>query len=172
MSGKVDMRTAVTALKEEAFDFLSKPINSQDLLTTIKMALSSTKSEDTTETNANDSGKLVGPLYIRHQSGVAIVSFIRPLDQFSVQAYENAVKKLTEDGDLSGGVVLVLKDVTYINNIGLNFLLDISNRWKAANHKICFTQLSDPVQRYLRMLGYAEYFPIAFTLDEAVQLVS
>lgn len=176
MSGAADMRTAADALREEAFDFLSKPVDSNDLLASIELALQRTRAGfiDAAELPKSD-GRIVGPLYIRTPDDsptVVILSPNRSMDQHSLTAYESAFRRLEEEGLLTRGVVVMLKNVTYINNIGLNLLLQTYDRWKEQGRRIVFTHLSDPVHRYLKMLGYVEYFPIMGSVEECVLAVS
>lgn len=62
----------------------------------------------------------------------------------------------------------MMSHVLYINNVGLNLLLETFDRWKSQGKQVVFTQLSDPVHRYLKMLGYVGYFPVVANVEEAV----
>lgn len=175
MSGQVDMRRAIEALREHAFDFLSKPIDSNDLLDTIKRALDRSANVPVPEEIPKDAGKTVGPVVLEHRPSapkVAVLTLCRPLDQFSQHAFEQAFRRLEEDGDIKQSVVVVMSNVTYINNIGLNILLEAYDRWKSQGKRAIFAQLSEPVHKYLKMLGYIGYFPIAPTIDEAITTVA
>ncbi|MCE9598559.1 MAG: response regulator [Spirochaetia bacterium] len=175
MSGETDMRTAATALREHAFDFLSKPIDSRDLLETITRALNHAGAMLEAEEIPKDAGKAVGPVVVQNPEDkprVVVLTFSRALDQFSQPAFETAFRRLEADGDLKSGIVIVLKNVDYINNIGLNVILQAFDRWKGQGKRVTLAQLSDPVHKYLKMLGYAGYFPIAATLEEAISSVN
>lgn len=166
MSGKADMRTAVEALKEDAFDFLEKPVKSQTLLETIETALSRrnrhVKSEDST---------FYGSL--RHsmegaERGISVIELYRALDEYTRPQIQKAFDLLVTEKGLQRQVLFVLKHVTYINNVGLNFLVDLHSDLENRNHDVTFTHLSDPVQKYLNRLGYSEFFPIIHNYADAL----
>ncbi len=178
MSGAADMRTAAEALREEAFDFLAKPVDAEELVRTIHLALArkavpfEPDPEPEPDVDPAAIGKVVGPVYsTRHQKhpAVTILNFNRPLDEHSQKGYEKALVRLENEGDLRKKMVIDLKNVSYINNVGLNFLVDTFKRWKSQKKETVFTQLSDPVYQYLKTLGYLDFFPVAATLAEALE---
>lgn len=172
MSGEADMRTAAAALREQAFDFLRKPIDSNDLLSSIKLALEQYDRENASpEEVLPDAGRVVGPVVAKkldERPNIVILSLSRPLDQHSMQAYEAAFRRLSEEGEITNSIVVMMSHVLYINNVGLNLLLETFDRWKSQGKQVVFTQLSDPVHRYLKMLGYVGYFPVVANVEEAV----
>lgn len=172
MSGAADMQVALRALKEHAFDFLGKPIDSAELLKVIDMALRPPAPEAVA---MQATGKGIGPLYVvkaPEAEDVTLLYFNRPLDQFSVKAFDNALRRAAAEGDLGARLVLVLLNVSYVNSVGLNFFLDTLVAWQKEGKRIVLTQLSDPMYRYLKLLGHLDRFPNAATIAEAVATAS
>ncbi len=171
MSGQADIQTAVGVLREEAFDFLQKPVSSEELLETVRSALRRA-SEKTAEEVVP--GRGVGPVYCTHPSGtsdVTLLEFNRPLDEHSQKGFDSAIRRLVTDGEIRNTVIIALRNVSYINNVGMNFLLTTFEDWKSKGRRIVFCQLSDPVYKYLKILGYLEYFPNALTVEDAMGIV-
>lgn len=175
MSGMGDMRLGVTALKEQAFDFLPKPVDSNELIAAIKLAyerksVSSVKDMPVPE----ETGRIIGPVYARFFNSypdIVVLGFNRALDEYTKISYESALDKLEIDSGLRRCVIIDLKDVKYINNVGLNLILEVYERWKKRNYKVVLTQLSSPVNKYLKMLGYLDHFRIVPNLEEALDFL-
>lgn len=167
MSGSAEMRLAVDAIQAQAFDFLQKPVDSADLLSTIELALTRREPE-----KANSSSGIgVGPVYCvrsEHNPAVTVLELNRPLDEFSQRPFESAIRRLLADGEIQNFVILGLRNVTYINNVGLNFLLSTYKDLKASGRKVVLTQISDTVYKYLKVLGYLDYFPNTLTMQDAL----
>jgi len=170
MSGAADMRTATDALRDEAFDFLTKPVDSDDLIKTIRLALERKAAAENPD--PVEIGRIIGPVYASRLPDfptIAVLAFNRPLDEHGQRAYESAINQLENEGDPLRKIVVVMRNVMYINNVGLNFLLDTFKRWQSQHRQVVFAQLSDPVFRYLRTLGYLDFFPVMPTVTEAVE---
>lgn len=170
MSGLADMRTATEALREQAFDFLQKPIESADLLKTLELALKRHEELAATK-NETESGRGVGPIFCSRYSedpSITVLELNRPLDEYSEKAFESAIHRLMTDGEIQKSIALGLRNVTYINNVGLNFLLRAFTDWKATGYTVVLTHLSGPVYKYLKMLGYLEYFPNTLTVQDSL----
>lgn len=172
MSGVADMRTAALALREHAFDFLSKPVDLNELTKTIELALARTAESEKAE--EDEQSKVIGPVAF-HRSpenpGIAVLTFLRPLDQMGQLAYESALNRLEVEGKIYPLVIVCLSRVTYINNVGLNFLLDTFKRWQTQGKQVVFTELSEAVHRYLKTLGYLELFRVTASVAEAVKVL-
>jgi len=116
MSGEADMRTAADALREQAFDFLRKPIDSNDLLSSIKLALEQFAREQAGPEEAPlDAGRVVGPVVARKiddRPEIVLLTLSRPLDQHSLQAYEVAFRRLSEEGEISRSIVVTMSAVS------------------------------------------------------------
>lgn len=166
MSGKAGMRVAVEALKEDAFDFLEKPVKSQTLIETIEKALNRGSGDVPREEST-----FYGPL--RHSregenQSVSVLEIYRSLDEYSKPQLQKAFHSLMTEKGLRRQVLFVLKHVSYINNVGLNFLVDMHSDFEHQGHSVLFTHLSDPVQKYLNMLGYTDFFPIVHNYHDAL----
>ena len=86
MTSYADIKTAVKAIKQGAYDYVSKPINTDEILATINKALQKYKSSD--KTNQVEDGSLNGFHYITGESDHArqiddYVSIVAPTN-FSV----------------------------------------------------------------------------------------
>lgn len=168
ISGTADMHTALIALKEHAFDFLAKPVDSKELLSVITQALQRPEPDP-----AEVRGKVreFGPVLLEEDlaPGVQVVHFNRPLDEFSIKAFSQSLGQL--QATLGERVVLVLRNVSYINSVGLNFLLEYLQRFKSGGRRIVLANISDPVHRYLKLLGYLDYLPVVPTIAAALELL-
>lgn len=173
MSGAADLRTAVDALRNEAFDFLAKPVDSGDLLRTIDLALRRRAQATSNSMNGSENdqaGRGVGPIYCtrsKQNAEIVVLELNRPLDEHSQRAFESALRRLVGDGEIGKRVIFVLKNVNYINNVGLAFILNLYEEWKRRGIRIAFAQISDPVYKYLKMLGYLDYFPNFLNSEDA-----
>ena len=175
ISGKADMRTAVEALKEDAFDFLQKPVDSAELLASVRRALARTRKtspEDEATPNKLDDSKYYGPIHHSIEGDRSIVSVLyvyKALDEYTKKSLADTISKLQGEQSLKTNVLVILKHVHYINNVGLNFLIDTHAALKARGHYVVLSHLSDPVQKYLKMLGYTDYFRIIPNQRDAIQ---
>lgn len=170
MSGQADMKTAVETLREEAFDFLSKPVDSNDLLQTVTLCLRRFRSEPA---GPVETGKDVGPVHCTQsdQHPVTILEFNRPLDEFSQKSFDVALRRLAADGEIQKAVIIVMRNVPYMNNVGMNFLLSTYKDWKSKGCAIAFTHLSEPVHKYLKLLGYLDFFPTFLNTKDALSFL-
>lgn len=167
MSGQADMHTALAALREHAFDFLSKPIDSNILIETIGLALAQANPEPATPAT----GPLIGPIGHTRPSGhsnVSILEMNRPLDANSERNFAPMIRRLLTERDLQKHIVVNFKNVPYINNMGLNYLLDMFDQLKATASDVFFTGFQEPVYRYLKTLGYLDFFPYVSSLEKAL----
>jgi len=174
MSGQADMKVAMEALREQAFDFLSKPIDSNDLLESVRLAIqrAAKDSDSTFDSSAEDGNLWVGSTSHNAPAGtidVSVVTLFRPLDEKSDRSFVSAVKRLMTDGTLRKRCVLSLKNVNYINNMGLNNLLEVDSLLKSNGNLFILAELQEPVYRYLKMLGYLDYFINKPTLATALE---
>jgi len=169
MSGVADMHTALKAIKNHAFDFLTKPVDSNELMKAVELALQHARQQiDPAVDQIADKG--FGPILARpdpEQKDLFILSINRALDQHHKGMIENALRQLDAEGVLSRRLILSLRNVPYINSTGLNFLLDLLQTWKGRGYRVVLTELSEPVYRYFKPLGYLDYLPYRPTLAEA-----
>lgn len=171
MSGAADMHVALQALQEHAFDFLSKPIDSGELLKVIGLALA----HNAGPAPVKDSGRGIGPVYFARapeDPSVSLLHFNRPLDQFSVKAFDSSLRRAAAEGELSDRLVLILRNVNYVNSVGINFLLESVAAWQKEGKRVVLTQVSEPLYRYLKLLGHLDRVPNVATIQEAMAAVS
>lgn len=182
MSGGTDMRTALSALRAHAFDFLAKPVDSQDLLRTVQRGLqhaqelaASNRGEGGDENSPTPNvdpppGGWAGPLAHTHspqQPDTSVLILYRSLDENAERNFALPLKRLMREGGLKRNVVLNFASVRYINNIGLNHLAEAYKRLTDEGHVVILTDLQDQVYRYLKMLGYIDYFQVTGTVNQA-----
>ncbi len=170
ISGAADTKIIVEAMKDDAFDFLLKPVDLPHLLDIVKTAIDKTKAvlsqEKVRRTSVNfirnimDMGEDITALY-----------FATDLDEHTVNKYEVSIKQLLEQQSLKKNLVLVLKHVRYINNIGLDFLINLKELVKKRGHSLFLCDLSQPVDFYLRSLGYIDYFVVGNTVEQVAEMV-
>ncbi|MBE7438086.1 MAG: response regulator [Spirochaetales bacterium] len=168
MSGVADMHTALKAIKSHAFDFLTKPVDSSELLNTIRLALEHNRQHPATAPETVDRG--FGPVLMHidpAQTDQYILHINRALDQHQRGTIDNALRQLEAEGHLGRKLIVSLHNVPYINSTGLNYLLDLLQSWKTRGFKVVLTELSEPVYRYFKPLGYLDYLPYRPTLEEA-----
>lgn len=170
MSGAADMRSAVHALKENAFDFLRKPVDSRDLMETLNAALERRR-ERMQEQEGDSGARMYGPITCVRAPGrpdVAMLYFAGPVDDRASKRFEKAFNKLIDDGVLGKQAILVFKNVTYINNMGFNYLTDLARRLEELRIRFASIQLSDKMYQYLSLLGYLEHFRVMRDMGEAL----
>ncbi len=175
MSGAADMRTAVDALNSDASDFLKKPVESKELLISLKGALDRAETALSEEEANSAEARTYGPVthnLVGAKREHSMIHVMGPLDEHSKARVNRAFEKLFEDHVLRRGVILVFRNVTYINNIGLNFLIELRRALGARGHQVVSMQLSEKMYNYLAMLGYLEFFKVVYHLHEAIDLLS
>ena len=170
MSGAADAKIIVDAMKEEAFDFLTKPIDLNDLLkivrTAIKMTLDRYKQESIRRSSVN---------LISHIDDVTeeitVMYLTADLDEYNSPKYELFIKNLIDEHAVKNNIVLVLKAVRYMNNQGLNFLINLQTHLKERGRNLILCALSQQVNSYLRSLGYLDYFIVEPTVEGVIERV-
>lgn len=172
MSGVADMKTGMLALKENAFDFLPKPVDSTELLQVIIKALDRAKRklEKTPEIENTQYLGLLSHVQIGETNKITTISIHAALDEVNQKRLQSSFDKLLAEQTINKRIILMLNQVTYINNVGLKFLIDLSENLRKKNHIVILAMLSDPVHKYLRALGYLDYFEVAANRREAVEL--
>ncbi len=169
MSGHADMKVALQAIKDHAFDFLPKPLDLVELRE--KVAASVEQWERSKTPPPTSSSYLVGHELREEPRPVSILHFLVDLDELSKVKVYNAFQHYLLEGVLAPRVVLSLNKVSRINNMGLNLLLDVHSDLKEARKRAVMTQVNQSVMNYLRVLGYHEYFSIHQALENAIASV-
>lgn len=170
MSGAADGKTIVEAMKEDAFDFLIKPIDLQNLITIISAAISRTQSE-----LARDSVRKVSMSFISEVAEVGddimVLYFSSDLDENTASKYDTYIKKLINERTAKKNLVFFMKNVKYINNVGLNLLISLNDFMKEKGYTLFLCGLSQQVDFYLRSLGYLNYFNFDNSIESIVERV-
>jgi len=170
MSGAADGKTIVQAMKEEAFDLLVKRIDLGNLLTVIGASISKTQSK-----LAQDSVRKVSMTFISEVAEVSddimVLYFSSDLDEYTAPKYDTYIKKLINEKTAKKNLVFFLRSVKYINNIGLNLLISLNDFMKDKGHVLYLCNLSQPVDFYLRSLGYLNYFNIDHSVEGIVERI-
>ena len=173
MSAVADMKTAVQALQEEAFDFLRKPVDSQELLTCIGQALKRRREVMQPEEVQEEqrSSRYLGPVNhveLGREKEISGIYLYKALDEYSKKRLTSAFERLLQDRSLKSKIVLVFSNVNYINNVGLNYLIELCDRLKSRGHSVVLAHLTQPVHDYLKLLGYLDYFRVELNVRDAV----
>jgi anti-anti-sigma factor len=170
MSGAADGKTIVNAMKEDAFDFLSKPIDLSNLLSVIGSAISKTQSK-----LAQDSVRKVSMTFISEvaeiDDDIMVLYFSSDLDEYTSAKYDTYIKKLVNERTAKKNLIFYLKSVKYINNIGLNLLISLSDFMKDKGYVLYLCSLSQQVDFYLRSLGYLNYFNVDNSVESIVERI-
>ena len=170
MSGAADGKTIVDAMKENAFDFLLKPVDLGNLLSVVNTAILKTQSK-----LAQDSMRKVSMNFISEvteiDDDVMVLYFSSDLDESTSSKYDTYVKKLINERTAKKNLIFFLKNVKYINNIGLNLLISLSDYMKEKGYALYLCGLSQQVDFYLRSLGYLNYFNVDNSVESIVDRI-
>ncbi len=169
ISGHADMRTAVQAIQKHAFDFLSKPIDLDELHAKVKAALERVRNNELNHSTYRGTALTHERYEVPHDA--SILFLLTPLDSNQRQRTMQEFQKLTEQRKLGPAVIVSLGSVEYINNVGLNTLLDIQKELQNDGKRVLLTQLSPRVYQYLKTLGYHETFQITQNVESALALL-
>lgn len=168
VSGQADMRVALKAIKEHAFDFLPKPIDLVEVKQKVTEALEQWRKHN--EQRAAHGGGLVEHDVKTEPRLVSILHINCDLDELTRHKVSNAIQHFLIEGVLAPRVVISLNHVSRINNVGLNLLLDISRDLKEARKTMVLSQVNQTVFAYLKVLGYHDYFTIHQALENAIAI--
>jgi hypothetical protein len=61
---------------------------------------------------------------------ITLVAFLRPLTRMQCM-FTKTLSRFETEGDPTKKMIIDLHGVTYINNVGLNFLVDLYKKWQA-----------------------------------------
>lgn len=170
MSGAADGKTIVEAMKEDAFDFLAKPIDLKNLLDVIGSAISKTLSRLTQESVRRVSGTFISEVS-EIDDDITVLYFSSDLDEHTSPKYDMYIKKLINERATKKNMIFFLKSVKYINNIGLNLLINLNDYINDKGYVLYLCSLSQQVDFYLRSLGYLDYFNVDNSLESIVERV-
>lgn len=170
MSGVADVKTVAAAMKNEAFDFLSKPIDLGELVNLVHLAINKTllqsrqKIEDTMTA-------FFFHKTIHGNENISVLYFNRDLDEYTSTKYSNNIAGMINEKLLKINVVFHLENSKYINNIGLNFLIQIKDTLEQSGRKLFICSPVEQVLNYIKTLGYYEYLNMEKNLDDALTTI-
>ena len=167
VSGKASIRVAVEALKADAFDFLEKPVDLVLLERKVKEAMERVRSAAAEPVRRGIAMEHETTAGISRR--ISILTLHVDLDDFQSARLNEAFRDILRQNVLEKDIVLSLQNVKYINNVGLNFLVEMVNRLKERNFRVVLTDLGSSLDQYLRTLGYHTYFWIESGLKAAVE---
>ncbi len=163
VSGAADSKMIVEAMKEDAFDFLLKPVDLNHLLEVVKTAISKTLASKAKDAMRRTSFSLISEV-TDLEDDITVLYFSNDLDELTAGKYEVYIQKMIRENSCRKHVVFMLNNVKYINNIGLNFLIKINGFINDKEYVLHLNSLSQQVDFYLRSLGYLDYFKVDDTL--------
>ncbi|TFH38862.1 MAG: response regulator [Chrysiogenales bacterium] len=170
LSGAADSRTIVEAMKENAFDFIPKPIDLNNLIMIIKTAIEKTLAARNQGALRRASSNLVREV-AEIGDEFTVLYFTQDMDEYSTPKYDLYIRKLVYEHTIKKNLIIFLKNIEYFNNMGLNLLIGIQDFLKEKGYTLFLCSLSPPVDFYLSNLGYISHFNIESTVDSIVERV-
>jgi len=167
MSGVADAKTAATAIKQEAFDFISKPINLDELGSVVKQAVERTLQSDSLKLHKK------GELLITHHEidrgkKISILYFNRNLDEYTAETYRITFMNYLNASYLSDNIIIDLKNAKYINNVGLNLLINVADLLNERKKNFFMCNPANAVLHYINTLGYGGYLKLEIVQEDAI----
>lgn len=163
ISGNADMKVAVQALKEHAFDFLQKPVDLNDLIEKVNDVFNNIEVKQKTE-NAWVGGAIKHK-NLNYATPISEITITVDLDEFGSPKFLQEMESIEHKGTLNKNFVVSMAQVYRINNIGLNALVDFFDRAGKNGYNIALSNVSAPVMKYFQMLGYDKFFLILKSTD-------
>jgi anti-anti-sigma factor len=163
MSGVADLKTAAAAMKNDAFDFLRKPIDLDELEMVIQQAIGRTSRE-----KSDISGSLITIKEVTGKDKISIIYLNTKLDEDTEEKYKTDFINIIHDKVLNHLIVIDLENVKYINNIGLNILVYMTDMLKAQNYNFHMCNLSNYVSSYIISLDHARILKVVKTQEDAI----
>jgi len=166
VSGNADMRVAVTAIKEHAFDFLPKPIDLRELSSKIEEAIANIETKKKLKMSMKRISLSLSFELLGDDKSITLVKANMDLDETGVKLMTEEFDRLFFENLITKKIVFMLSNVQRINNLGLNFLVDLNEKMNETGKKLILTKLRPEVSSYLNVLGYSTYFEIITDLSE------
>ena len=163
ISGNADMRVAVQAMKEHAFDFLPKPVDLDDL--TDRLEQVSANLEYKKKIDGSWRGGILLHKDLEKPMPISELTLTIDMDEIGAPRFVKEMEGMLTNKLLKTNVILSMGKVHRINNVGLNTLVDMYDRSVQNGHKMALSNLTVGVSNYLRMLGYDKFFPIIKSAD-------
>jgi anti-anti-sigma factor len=159
ISGVADIQTVVDAMKNDAFDFITKPVDLKNLMTLIDLAIKKTYGSIKKQNDQNLSSALYHR-QLENNNDISVLYFNKDLDENTKDRFLRYISQLISDDELREVVIFQLENARYINNIGLNFLIEIHKMLTESGKKIFLCAVGGQVSTYLKTLGYYNFFNI------------
>ncbi len=169
ISGNADLTVAVQAIKEHAFDFIAKPLDLPALLGRIEAA--SLRAREELHDHDTWSGSALTHEHFDMPREASVLHIKTDLDDRYRTRLAMEFEKFLELGRFAPTVIISCAGARYINNVGLNLLIDIINGLEQRSLKVMLIDLCPQIQNYLKTLGYHERFRIAGNLEGALAML-
>jgi anti-anti-sigma factor len=170
ISGQADVKVVVEAMKNEAFDFLSKPVDLKNLITLVDIAVNKTIAS----IRKHNDGRMTSTVYhkiVENNNDVSVLFFNKDLDERMKDKFSRYVTELLNDLELRRIVIFNLENAKYINNIGLNFLIEMQKLLQESGKKLFLCSVGGQVLTYIKTLGYDNYFKIEMNVGNVLEHV-
>ena len=167
MSGVADAKTAATAIKQEAFDFIPKPIDLDELESVIREAVERTLQSDSMKLHKKGE-LLITHIEIDRGKKISILYFNRNLDENTAENYKITFLNYLNASYINDNIIIDLKHAKYINNIGLNLLISIADMLNERKKKFFMCNPSIAVFNYITTLGYGGYLKFETMQEDAI----
>jgi len=170
ISGVADIKIVVEAMKNEAFDFLSKPVDLKNLLTLVNIAIQKTYSSIQNQKEKHMSSVLYHRP-VENNNDVSVLYFNKDLDEQMSERFTRYIYELLNEQTLRRVVIFQLENSKYINNIGLNFLIEMKKLFASSGRPLYLCFLGEQVSTYIRTLGYDKLFDIETNIGAVLERV-
>jgi anti-anti-sigma factor len=91
---------------------------------------------------------------------VSILYFNKDMDERMTDKFRQYINGLLVEQSFRRIVIFQLENTKYINNIGLNFLIEMKELFMNSGKKLFLCSVGAQVSTYLRTLGYDSFFYI------------
>jgi len=106
-------------------------------------------------------------LKIRKNQEVYIVDITGEMDLYNSYKLKELIAKMLERS--VKGIILNMEEVEYIDSSGIGALIYICSTLKKNNLKLYITNIHGSVKKVIELTKLMGFFPIAETLEEALQ---
>lgn len=169
ISGNADLSVAVQAIKDHAFDFMPKPLDLTALLGRIDDAIIRAREE--LHEHDTWTGSAITHEHFDMPREASVLHIKTDLDDRYRARLAMDFEKFMELGRYAPNVIISCAGARYINNVGLNLLIDMINSLEQRNVKVMLIDLCPQILNYLKTLGYNERFRLAGKLEGALAML-
>lgn len=169
ISGNADLSVAVQAIKDHAFDFLAKPLDLMALLGRIDAA--SLRAREELHEHDTWTGTAITHEHFDAPREASILHIKTDLDDRYRARLAMDFEKFIELGRYAPHVIISCAGARYINNVGLNLLIEMMYKLEERGLKVMLIDLCPQISNYLKTLGYHERFRLAGNLEGALAML-